>query len=138
VLPLNEKDIWWAITPLRLIAWLAEENASRSGGAETLRRQSVVDAAIRAINADSLERFLQVLGPIPSVNDSGREFRGLARIREWASRETFGVGGHLYVEEVSGDGPIVVRGRFESKSYAGPTLMTFKLSGEKVARLEIR
>ena len=113
-------------------------HAGKSREAETPYKHPVVGAAIDAINADSLERFLQVFGPSPSVNDSGREFRGLAKIKEWASSETFGVDGHFYGEEVGGDGPVVVRGRFESKGHTGPSIMTFKLSGEKVVRLEIR
>jgi hypothetical protein len=98
-----------------------------------------VQAVLDAANWHDTEAFLACFTEDGAVDDWGREFRGADRIREWSDAEFIGVEVTLAVLHVvqSGEETIVTAG-VGGKGFNGPSHFSFRLEGEKVARMTIR
>jgi len=87
-----------------------------------------VEAYIRAINARDAAAFQSSFAPDAVVKDIGREFRGIAAIKEWAEREIFAVNVTLEVMGATErDGQTIVTakvdGTFDRTGLPDPLLM---------------
>jgi hypothetical protein len=104
-----------------------------------------VETYIRAINARDADTLQSCFAHDAVVKDVGREFRGVAAIKEWADREIFAVNVTLDVMEVvERDGQTIVTvkidGTFDRTGLPDPLLMDhcFTIAGGKIAALTCR
>ena len=73
------------------------------------------------------------------VDDWGREFRGPAEIGGWSDKEFIGVDVSLAVESVERDGDdVTVLAQVGGRGFNGPSHFTFRVDGDRVARMTIR
>ncbi|MGH8612683.1 MAG: nuclear transport factor 2 family protein [Gammaproteobacteria bacterium] len=100
---------------------------------------------IRAVNDHDADAFLSTFTKDAVVTDVGREFRGLAAIKEWSDREIFDVNVILDVVVVAEcDGHTVVTfkvdGTFDTTGLPDPLLLEhhFTLKGGKIAAFKSR
>lgn len=99
----------------------------------------VVRAAIDAANKNDLAAFLACFTEDGVVDDWGREFRGAQRITEWSDNEFIGKKVSLDVTEVDErDGETVVTAQVGGDGFHGPSHFSFRVEGDKVARMTIR
>src|SRR5260221_2804440 len=104
-----------------------------------------VQTYLRSINGGDAEALQSSFAQDAVVKDIGREFRGLAAIKEWANREIFAVNVTLdVVNVVERDGQITVTvmidGTFDRTGLPDPLLMDhcFTVAGDKIAALTCR
>ena len=98
-----------------------------------------VAALIDAANATDTEAFLGSLTADAVVDDWGREFRGPDAIRGWSDKEFIGVAVELTVEGSESSGAdTTVAAQVGGKGFNGPSHFTFRVSGDRVARMTIR
>src|SRR5438105_8862246 len=104
-----------------------------------------IEIYIHAINDHDSQAFLACFSNDAVVNDVGREFRGIAAIKEWSDREIFAVEVTFEVINVAErDGQIIVTGKvdgtFDKTGLPDPLLIShyFTLDGEKIVRLICR
>jgi ketosteroid isomerase-like protein len=98
-----------------------------------------VAAALAAANANDSEAFLDCFTGDGVVDDWGREFRGRDAIRGWSDREFIGVRVSLEataVEERNGE--TVIAAQVGGDGFNGPSHFSFRVEGDKVARMTIR
>jgi ketosteroid isomerase-like protein len=98
-----------------------------------------VAALIDAANANDTEAFLGSLTADAVVDDWGREFRGPDAIRGWSDGEFIGVAVTLEVTDVERQGDeTTVTATVGGQGFNGPSHFTFRVSGDRVARMTIR
>ena len=98
-----------------------------------------VAAAIDAANAGDLDAFLACFTPDGAVDDWGREFRGPDAIAGWSDNEFIGVNVSLAVEAVETRGDdTTVTAQVGGDGFNGPSHFTFRVDGDRVARMTIR
>jgi ketosteroid isomerase-like protein len=98
-----------------------------------------VAALIAAANANDTDAFLRSLTGDAVVDDWGREFHGPDAIRGWSDREFIGVEVTLDVTAVEQrDGETTVTATVGGKGFNGPSHFSFRVSGDRVARMTIR
>ena len=104
-----------------------------------------VETYIRAINARDADAFQSSFAQDAVVKDVGRDFRGIAAIKEWAHHEIFAVNVTLeLVDAVERDGQTIVTvkidGTFDRTGLPDPLLMDhcFTVAGDKIAALTCR
>jgi ketosteroid isomerase-like protein len=98
-----------------------------------------VAALLDAANANDTDDFLRSLAPDAVVDDWGREFRGTDAIRGWSDREFIGVGVTLELTGVERDGDeTTVAAIVGGAGFNGPSHFSFRLDGDRVARMTIR
>jgi hypothetical protein len=98
-----------------------------------------VAALIDAANANDSEAFLGSLTADAVVDDWGREFRGPDAIRGWSDKEFIGVAVTLEVTDVERrEDETTVTATVGGQGFNGPSHFTFRVSGDRVARMTIR
>jgi hypothetical protein len=98
-----------------------------------------VDAAIDAANRHDTDAFLGCFTPDGVVDDWGREFSGREAIAGWSDAEFIGVDVSLAVEDVASDGDeTTVTAQVGGRGFNGPSHFTFRVAGDRVARMTIR
>jgi hypothetical protein len=98
-----------------------------------------VAALIDAANANDTQAFLRSLTADAIVDDWGREFRGHEAIRVWSDREFIGVAVSLDVTDVERQGDeTTITATVGGSGFNGPSHFTFRVSGDRVARMTIR
>ncbi len=104
-----------------------------------------VETYIRAINAGDAAALQSSFANDAVVKDVGREIRGTAAIKEWASQEIFAVNVTLEViGAVERDGQTIVTvkidGTFDRTGLPDPLLMDhcFTVADDKIAALTCR
>ena len=98
-----------------------------------------VQAAIDAANRGDTDAFLAVFTPDGVVDDWGREFRGPDAIAGWSEKEFIGVEVSLEIEGVASSGDeTTVSAQVGGKGFNGPSHFTFRIVGDRVARMTIR
>ena len=104
-----------------------------------------VETYIRAINARDADAFQSSFAHDAVVKDVGREFRGVAAIKEWGDREIFAVNVTLEVMKVverKGQTIVTVKidGSFDRTGLPDPLVMDlcFTIAGGKIAALTCR
>ncbi len=104
-----------------------------------------VETYIRAINAGDTAAFLSSFAQDAVVKDVGREFRGIAAIKQWGEREIFAVNVTLDVTEVAERDrqtivTVKIDGTFDRTGLPDPLLMDhyFTISSDKIAALSCR
>ena len=104
-----------------------------------------VETYVNAINAGDAEGLQSSFADDAVVRDVGREFRGLAAIKEWAAQEIFAVNVTLEVlDAVERDGETIVTvkvdGTFDRTGLPDPLVMhhSFTVGGDKIAALSCR
>ena len=98
-----------------------------------------VAALIDAANANDTEAFLGSLTADAVVDDWGREFRGPDAIQGWSDGEFIGVAVTLEVTDVERQGDeTTVTATVGGQGFNGPSHFTFRVSGDRVARMTIR
>ena len=104
-----------------------------------------IETYVRAINAHDTASLLSTFAPDAVVKDVGREFRGIAAIKEWANREIFAVNVTLDVmDAVERDAQTIVTvkidGTFDRTGLPDPLLMDhcFTVAGDKITALTCR
>jgi hypothetical protein len=97
-----------------------------------------VAALLDAANASDTGAFLACFTDDGVVDDWGREFRG-AGIREWSDAEFIGVSVTLALRAVDErDGETVVTADVGGDGFNGPSHFSFRVAGDRVARMTIR
>ena|SRR6185437_12728509 len=98
-----------------------------------------VTAALAAANANDTDAFLDCFAADGVAADWGREFRGREEIRGWSDKEFIGVRVSLEVTEVARQGDdTVITAQVGGDGFNGPSHFTFRVAGEKIARMTIR
>ena len=98
-----------------------------------------VATLIDAANAHDTQAFLDSLAADAVVDDWGREFRGHEAIRGWSDREFIGVRVSLDITEAERSGDeTTVTATVGGDGFNGPSHFTFRVSGDRVARMTIR
>ena len=98
-----------------------------------------VAALLDAANANDTDAFLGSLTADAVVDDWGREFRGPDAIRGWSDGEFIGVAVTLDVTDVERrDDETTVTATVGGDGFNGPSHFTFRVSGDRVARMTIR
>jgi hypothetical protein len=98
-----------------------------------------VAAAIDAANRGDTAAFLACFTPDGVVDDWGREFQGPEAITGWSDAEFIGVDVTLAIEGAStGDDGITVAAQVGGRGFNGPSRFTFRVEGDRVARMTIR
>ena len=104
-----------------------------------------VETYIRAVNTGDTDAFQSSFAHDAVVKDVGREFRGVAAIKEWGDREIFAVNVTLEVMKVverEGQTIVTVKidGTFDRTGLPDPLLMEhcFTVAGDKIATLACR
>jgi hypothetical protein len=74
------------------------------------------------------------------LDDWGRQFAGVAAIKNWSDREFIGVNVALDVREtqVGPDGDVTIRADVGGDGFNGPSHFTFRLRDDLVSRMTIR
>jgi ketosteroid isomerase-like protein len=129
-----------------LDAVLTPEHARRAstiglaiGSADMNGLPAPVASALEAANAIDTAAFLACFTPDGVVDDWGREFRGPDAIRAWSDREFIGVHVSLDLTAVERDGDaITVTATVDGDGFNGPSHFTFRVHGNRVARMTIR
>jgi ketosteroid isomerase-like protein len=106
----------------------------------TVSLPAAVQAVFDATNAGDTEAFLDAFTADGVVDDWGREFRGREAIKGWSDRENIGVRAVLSPTAVtsSSDLEYVVTADVAGGGFNGPSHFTFRVDGERVARMTIR
>jgi ketosteroid isomerase-like protein len=98
-----------------------------------------VAAALAAANANDTGAFLDCFTEDGVVDDWGREFRGREEIRGWSDREFIGARVSLEATAVEErDGATVITAQVGGDGFNGPSHFSFRVEGEKLARMTIR
>jgi hypothetical protein len=98
-----------------------------------------VQAVFDATNAGDTGAFLDAFAPDGVVDDWGREFHGHEAIRKWSDGENIGVQARLTpTAAVENDGEYVVTATVAGGGFNGPSHFTFRMVGDRVARMTIR
>lgn len=98
-----------------------------------------VRASIEASNAADIAGFLATFSADGVVDDWGREFKGAAEITSWSDAEFIGVAVTLEVLSASTEGDeTTVRAQVGGNGFNGPSTFTFRVEGDRVARMTIR
>jgi hypothetical protein len=98
-----------------------------------------VQAAVDAANANDLPAFLKAFTPDGVVDDWGREFHGPDAIAGWSDQEFIGARVSLEVTEVATAGDdVTVTAQVGGNGFNGPSHFTFRVAGDRVARMTIR
>jgi SnoaL-like protein len=98
-----------------------------------------VQAVFDATNGEDTEAFLAAFALDGVVDDWGREFHGHEAIRKWSDGENIGVRARLTPTAVtSKDGEYVVTAAVAGGGFNGPSHFTFRVAGDRVARMTIR
>src|SRR6185437_2008711 len=93
-----------------------------------------VTAALAAANANDTDAFLDCFAADGVAADCGRE-----EIRGWSDKEFIGVRVSLEVTEVARQGDdTVITAQVGGDGFNGPSHFTFRVAGEKIARMTIR
>jgi len=124
-----------------------EEGAERRETLEDMQAMKLskpIDTYIRAINAGDAAALQSSFADDAVVKDVGREFRGIAAIKEWASQEIFAVNVVLdVIDAIESDGQITVKmkidGTFDRTGLPDPLLMEhcFTVSDDKIVALKL-
>jgi len=97
----------------------------------------IVRRSVAAINDGSLNHFMALFTPNASVED-GPVYDGLAAIRDWAARETFGVHMRLdVVRELNAEGTVVEATATSTGGYNGTAEFAYTLRDGLIERLVI-
>jgi SnoaL-like domain len=111
----------------------------------TIQLPATDTAYIRSINDGDAAAFITLFGDGAVVNDVGREFRGLAAIKEWSDREIFAPQVTLEViDVVEHDGETVVAtkvdGNFDRNGLPDPVIINHHITvqGGKIVGLTCR
>jgi hypothetical protein len=105
----------------------------------TVSLPAPVQAVFDATNAGDTDAFLNAFTPDGVVDDWGREFRGREAIKGWSDGENIGVQAVLTPTAVtSHDGEYVVTADVGGGGFNGPSHFTFRVDGDRVARMTIR
>lgn len=103
-----------------------------------LKLEPPIQAVIDATNNGDSKAFVAAFAKDGSVNDWGQLFTGRAEIGRWDKDENIGAQSQLKVTGVSRlGGEVLVLLEVTSNSYNGSSTFAFRLSGGKVASLEI-
>jgi hypothetical protein len=98
-----------------------------------------VAALLAAANGHDAGAFLASFTADGVVDDWGREFRGAEAIRGWSDSEFIGVSVTLDVTAVEPRGDeTVVTAQVGGDGFNGPSHFTFRVVGDRVARMTIR
>ena len=104
-----------------------------------------IETCVRAINAHNAAALQSSFASDAVVKDVGREFRGVAAIKEWANREIFAVNVTLDVMEILERGgqtivTVKIDGTFDRTGLPDPLLMDhcFMVAGDKISALTCR
>lgn len=98
-----------------------------------------VQALLDAANANDDAAFLAAFTDDGVVDDWGREFQGAAAIRGWSDGEFIGVAVTLAVTAVEQrGGETVVTAEVGGSGFNGPSHFSFRVEGDRVARMTIR
>ena len=99
-----------------------------------------IDTYVQAINAGDAAALQSSFADHAVVKDVGREFRGIAAIKEWASQEIFAVNVVMEViDAVESDGRITLKvkidGTFDRTGLPDPLLMDhcFTIGADKIS-----
>ena len=105
----------------------------------------VTDAYIRTVNSHDAAAYQALFSHDAVVNDGGREFVGLAAIKQWSASDIFDAQVTLEVlDETEQDGGAVITtkvdGNFDRTGLPDPVIIVHRLSIEngKIARLTCR
>jgi SnoaL-like domain len=105
----------------------------------TVSLPAPVQAVFDATNAGDTDAFLSAFTPDGVVDDWGREFHGREAIKGWSDGENIGVQAVLTPTAVtSQDGEYVVTADVSGGGFNGPSHFTFRVDGDRVARMTIR
>jgi hypothetical protein len=112
---------------------------------QAMKLSKPIDTYVQAINAGDAAALQSSFADHAVVKDVGREFRGIAAIKEWASQEIFAVNVVLEViDAVESDGRITLKvkidGTFDRTGLPDPLLMEhcFTLADDKIVTLNCR
>lgn len=98
-----------------------------------------VQALLDAANANDDAAFLAAFSDDGVVDDWGREFHGAAAIGGWSDGEFIGVAVSLAVTAVEQQGEeTVVTAEVGGRGFNGPSHFSFRVAGDRVARMTIR
>jgi hypothetical protein len=108
----------------------------------TMQLTQTVASYIRAINDHDATAFIALFADDATVRDIGREFHGMAAIRDWSDREIFDVQVTLDAISVADrDGETVllakVDGTFDRTGLPDPLILEhdFRVEGGKITEL---
>jgi hypothetical protein len=105
----------------------------------TVTLPAPVQAVFDATNAGDTPAFLAAFAGDGVVDDWGREFRGHEAIQRWSDGENIGVQARLTPTGVTThDGEYVVTATVAGGGFNGPSHFTFRVAGDRVARMTIR
>jgi hypothetical protein len=105
----------------------------------TVSLPAPVQAVFDATNAGDTDAFLNAFTADGVVDDWGREFHGREAIKGWSDGENIGVQAVLRPTAVtSHDGEYVVTADVSGGGFNGPSHFTFRVDGDRVARMTIR
>jgi hypothetical protein len=106
----------------------------------TVSLPAAVQAVFDATNAGDTDAFLDAFTSEGVVDDWGREFKGRAAIKVWSDGENIGVQAALTPTAVTSSSPdeYVVMADVAGGGFNGPSHFTFRVDGERVARMTIR
>jgi SnoaL-like domain len=111
----------------------------------TTQLPATATAYVRSINDGDAAAFITLFGDSAVVNDVGREFRGLAAIKEWSDREIFAPQVTLEViDVVERDSETVVTtkvdGNFDRNGLPNPVIINHHITvqGGKIVGLTCR
>jgi hypothetical protein len=111
----------------------------------TTQLPATASAYVQSINDGDAPAFIALFADAAVVNDVGREFRGLAAIKEWSDREIFAPQVTLEViDAVERDGESVVTtkvdGNFDRTGLPDPVIINhhIRAAGRKIVGLTCR
>jgi hypothetical protein len=105
----------------------------------TVSLPAAVQAVFDATNAGDTAAFLDAFTADGVVDDWGREFHGREAIKGWSDGENIGVQSVLTPTAVtSSPDEYVVTADVAGGGFNGPSHFTFRVDGERVARMTIR
>jgi hypothetical protein len=108
----------------------------------TVSLPAAVQAVFDATNAGDTAAFLDAFTADGVVDDWGREFRGREAIKSWSDGENIGVHAVLTPTSVTASAAsaadYVVTADVAGGGFNGPSHFTFRVDGERVARMTIR
>lgn len=94
---------------------------------------------IETVNRHDTEGFLDAFTADGAVDDWGRDFPGREAIKAWSDREFIGSRGTLTPEEVTvTDDEVTVVGDWRSNHANGRSAFTFRIVGDRIAKMTIR